>query len=214
MTHDEQRALLVEFNDWADDQPVNSLPLKKKDNGAFVDAFLAARQPPPARPLETTLYHAARGEPSAREGGGWVLDEPPVLPVDPEADALVAEYANKRATLCRCGHRRDAHKDWINNGVCKKCDCEWFTPPDAATLARQIEPADPALAAQIRTDAGLDGPQWYWRLERCGGAWWAVGVLADGTLYTSPVFSPPAGRKSSEQAEADGAASGLPEWKP
>ena len=65
----------------------------------------------------------------------------------------------------------------------------------------------------LASSAMPPAPQQFWRLERIGAAWWAVGVLADGALYNSPVYSPQEGRKTSAEAEADGRASGLPEWK-
>ena len=192
MTHDEQRALLVEFGWWMREEPGVTITSVHTPVG-MATRFLAARQPqaapcdcascqagqtyhvtttPPARPLDTTLYHAARGEPSAREGWVWVLDE----------------------------------------------------PPDAATLARQIEPADPALAAQIRTDAGRDGAQRFWRVFRLspGECWQMVIVSGDGkpvggtgthgTCYYERDYTFPS--ETRKMAEADGAASGLPEWKP
>jgi hypothetical protein len=90
-------------------------------------------------------------------------------------------------------------------------------PVDAAPLARQIEPADPALAAQIRTDAGLDGgSQWYWRVvfydstPYMAAEWQAWSTDHDGKQRDALGLPWP----TRKQAEADGAASGLPEWEP
>ena len=83
----------------------------------------------------------------------------------------------------------------------------------ADSEAALAEPGPSVPWEQVKRELGLDGvvgPDRFWRIHQAPGGWWiawecdAAGTgrrLADG-------------RDTREEAEADGRASGLPEWKP
>jgi hypothetical protein len=47
--------------------------------------------------------------------------------------------SDHKLAICVCGHKRNYHKDWINNAKCRVCECKQFVTNGAVMQPEDVE---------------------------------------------------------------------------
>lgn len=194
MTREANRALLVAFLRHLQGVPVG--PRTQAYEDRTIDAFLASREPAP--PVDET------GDYLRSMVVEWAMRWNAGSPTS--AEEILRSYCwNLRQHLDKgsappategrpypCGAR-----SWEEHEATKVCDCDghWYCP-----------------SCDRKADAPSATEQRYWRVFEVagGGGWYPANVNAAGEVCIVEMGSM---RPTRAEAEADGRASGLPEWR-